>query len=297
MRRRTFLGTSIGAAAGAALPGAALSWAAEGTHKVSPIGVQLYTVRTEMEKDFAGTIAKVAEVGYKEVEFAGYFKHSPKEVRATLDKNGLKAPSCHVSYDIVENHLPETIEAAHAVGHEYIVCPWIEEKQREAPGGWQKAAELFNKAGEQCRKAGVQFAYHNHTFEFQPSKALGAELPYDLLLKETDPKNVKMEMDLCWIKVAGGDPVHYFNLYPGRFPMFHVKDMKKLPQGEAAKTADPGEEIANMTDVGSGVIDWKYIFSHAGKSGVKHYIVEHDKPANPLESIAASLKYLQNLRY
>jgi sugar phosphate isomerase/epimerase len=127
MKRRTFIETSIAAAAVLA---ARPSWSAAAEHEIKKVGLQLYTMREEMPKDFEGTIAKVAATGYKEVEFAGYFNHSPKDVRAIVDKNGLTAPSTHIPYDIVENKWPETLDAAHTIGHEYIVCPWLDEKQR-----------------------------------------------------------------------------------------------------------------------------------------------------------------------
>src|SRR5215472_11258782 len=164
MNRRTFIETSVAAGVLSALP----SRAFPATNQIEKVGVQLYTVRGAMKSDFTGTIAKVASIGYKEVEFAGYFNHSPSEVRATLDKNGLAAPSCHVDYNVVEKKWPETLEAAKTVGHSYIICPWIDEKQRAESGGWKRAADLFNKAGEASKNAGIQFGYHNHSFEFQP---------------------------------------------------------------------------------------------------------------------------------
>lgn len=295
MNRRTFIESTVAAAV---VSGVAPDFLrAADTHRVNPIGVQLYSVRTLMEKDFAGTIGKVAGVGYKEVEFAGYFGHSPKEVRAILDKHGLTAPSCHVSYDVVENHLAEQIDAAHVIGHKLVVNPWIEEEQRKSADGWQRAADLFNKAGEACAKAGLQFAYHNHTFEFQKAAGLGDTLPYDYLLAHCDPKNVKMQLDLCWISVAGKDPIQYFNNNPGRFPAVHVKDIKKLPSPEEAPTSSPDKEAGFLTEVGSGIIDWKHIFANSGKAGLEHYFVEHDNPAVPLESIQKSYEYLKALRY
>jgi sugar phosphate isomerase/epimerase len=275
---------------------AGLAWAIPAEHKIKAVGLQLYTVRDAMKSDFDGTVAKVAQIGYKEVEFAGYFDHSPKDISELLKKNGLTAPSCHVGYDVVEKKLAEQIEASHTIGHKFIICPWIEEKQRKEPDGYKRAAELFQKAGEETLKAGIQFAYHNHTFEFQPSEALGGKLPYDVLLA-TDPKYVKMELDLCWISVAGKDPVEYFNKYPGRFPLVHVKDMKKLPKGEEGPTTNPDKEMPNMTEVGSGVIDWKRIFSHSEKAGIQHYFVEHDYPADAFASIAKSCEYLNTLRF
>src|SRR5205823_3133401 len=219
MNRRTFIGASVAATLSAAAKPVRAADSAfpfqpnapQATHSIQPIGLQLYTVRKAMGADLEGTIAKVAATGYKEVEFAGYFDHSPKDIRATLDENGLASPSCHVTYHFVEKHWDETLEAAKIVGHSYIICPWIDEKQRAEPGGWKRAAELFNKAGEASQKEGIQFGYHNHSFEFHPTESLGGKLPYDFLLAETDPKFVVMEMDLCWITVAGKDPVAYFN--------------------------------------------------------------------------------------
>jgi sugar phosphate isomerase/epimerase len=304
MNRRAFLGTSA-----ATLAASELSWAlprvsgfvltnpeSKEAHKIKAVGLQLYTVRDAMKSDFDGTIAKVAQIGYKEVEFAGYFDHSPKDISDLLKKNGLTAPSCHVPYDTVQNKWEQQIEAAHVIGHKFIVCPWIDPKQRQEPDGYKRAADLFQKAGEISKKAGIQFAYHNHTFEFQPSETLGGKLPYDILLA-TDPNYVKMELDICWIEVAGKDPIEYFNKYPGRFPLVHVKDMKVLPKGAEGPTASPDKEMPNMTDVGSGVIDWKYIFSHAQNAGIQHYFVEHDFPADPFASISKSYAYLSTLTF
>ncbi|HXJ07754.1 MAG TPA: sugar phosphate isomerase/epimerase [Candidatus Acidoferrum sp.] len=295
MKRRTFIETSVAAAA---LYAARPSWAAERTHEIKRVGLQLYTVRSEMPKDFEGTIAKVAETGYKEVEFAGYFKHSPKDVRAVVDKNGLTAPSAHIAYDVVEKEWPETLEAAHVVGHKYIVCPWIDEKQRTADG-WKRAAELFNKAGEASEKAGIQFCYHNHSFEFSPVEGLGGKLAYDYLLAETNPKFVKMEMDLCWISVAGKDPVSYFDKHPGRFPLVHVKDYVNDPNATSSYAGATGSVVfkGRLADVGKGTIDWKRIFEHSEKAGIKHYFVENDDAKEPFEDIKTSYDYLAALRF
>jgi sugar phosphate isomerase/epimerase len=255
-------------------------------------------VRTEMPKDFDGTIAKVAATGYKEVEFAGYFGRTPKEVRAVVDKNGLTAPSTHYSYDLIENKLPEMIEAAHVIGHEYIVCPWLDEKQRNADG-WKRAADLFNKAGEATRKAGIQFCYHNHSFEFSPVEGLDGQMAYDFLLTKTDPKFVKMEMDLCWISVAGKDPLSYFNKYPGRFPLVHVKDYVNDPNATSSYAGATGsvEFKGRLADAGKGTIDFKRIFAESEKGGIKHYFVENDDAKTPFEDIKISYDYLSALRF
>jgi sugar phosphate isomerase/epimerase len=295
MKRRTFIESSI---ATAAVLAASPRWAAASEHEIKKVGLQLYTVRSEMPKDFEGTIAKVASTGYKEVEFAGYFEHSPKDVRAILDKNGLTSPSQHIPYDVVEKKWPETLDASHVVGHKYIVCPWLDEKQRN-PEGWKKAAELFNKAGEASQKAGIQFCYHNHSFEFTPMEGADGKLAYDVLLAQTDPKFVKMEMDLCWISVAGKDPVAYFEKYPGRFPLVHVKDYVNDPNATSSYAGATGsvEFKGRLADVGKGTIDFKRIFAASDKGGIKHYFVENDDAKTPFEDIKISYDYLSGLHF
>jgi sugar phosphate isomerase/epimerase len=280
MDRRTFIGTL----SGAALMGR-FSWAAA-EHKIEKIGVQLYTVRDDLEKDFEGTLAKVAKIGYKEVEFAKYFADlsnlnpPPKRTREILNADGLAAPSTHVPYSALSaENWPRVLEAAEILGHKYIVNPSIDRELAKASDGWKRAAETFNRAGKESLRSGIQLAYHNHVEEFKP---VDGKLPYDILLSAGDPKLVKMEMDLGWAHVAGADPLEYFAKYPGRFPLIHVKDFDKN---------------GTMTDVGRGVIDWKAIFAKADVGGIKHYFVEHDQPKSPFDSIQASYEYLEELRF
>jgi sugar phosphate isomerase/epimerase len=296
MKRRTFIESSLATGILASLPSSTFAAA----HQIDKVGVQLYTVRDLMKTDFAGTIAKVAAIGYKEVEFAGYFDHSTQDVRAILDKNGLAAPSCHVSLDVVQNHWPETLDAAHSIGHAFIVCPWIDAKERSSADGWKHIVDTFNKAGEASKKAGIQFAYHNHWWEFGPDAALGGKLPYDYLLASTDANFVKMEMDLGWASVAGQDPVTYFKRYPGRFPLVHVKDFKSLPKLAPDQLAafNPQKlEHEDMTAPGSGIIDWKRIFSYSDQAGIQHYFLEHDVPKDPFATLTDGYKYLSTLRF
>ena len=274
MDRRTFLGTVTAAT----ILGSRLGWAAD-DHKIAKVGVQLYTVRTLMKTDFDGTLAKVAEIGYKEVEFAGYFDRKPKDVRATLDKLGIASPSSHIPYEQFQNKWPEALDTAHVMGQEYLVCPAVEDNLRKTLDSWKQVAATLNKAGEAAKKAGVQVAYHNHWWEFEP---IDGKRPYDLLLAETDPNLVKMEMDLFWITKAGGDPQAYFAKYPGRFPLVHVKGRAK---------------DGSMTDVrADNSIDWKKLFADPN-GGIKHYFVEFDEPKNPLESIRTSYQYLSQLTF
>ncbi len=291
MNRRTFLETAAGVTAGTLLANK-FSWAAA-EHRIEKVGVQLYTVRDQMKADFDSTVASVAAIGYKEVEFAGYFDHTGQQVRAVCDKNNLAPISTHVQYDELDDKFPSVIETSKIIGLKYIVCPWIPEELRKSPDIWAKASEKFNRCGEQSKKAGMQFAYHNHWFEFLP---VDGKLPYDELLKQCDPNLVKMEMDLCWITAAGADPLKYFNLYPGRFPLVHVKDLEKLPAISAGGGQNFGD-TADLTAVGSGIIDWKRIFAQSEKAGIKHYIVEHDRPAEPFDSITKSYAYLNKLRF
>ena len=273
MERRSFLGTVTAAG----IMAKRLSWAAE--RKIEKVGVQLYTVRDQMKADFAGTIEKVAKIGYREVEFAGYFDNPPKEVKGLLDKNGLTAPSAHIDFEHITTKLPEVIEAAKVVGHQYIVCPWMPEELRGDAEGWKRVAQSLNKAGADIKKAEMQLAYHNHNFEF---KDFNGKLGYDILLEEADPNLVKMEMDLYWTTKAGADPLKYFAKHPRRFPLVHVKDMDKS---------------GDFAEVGSGTIDWKPIFAKSQQAGIKHYFVEQDQSKDPLASIKASYDYLRDLRF
>jgi len=283
MDRRTFIASTTAAALASMNR---FSWAAA-EHRIQKIGLELYTVRAALDKDFAATIARVAKVGYKEVELAQFFAHlpefnpSPKEARKILDDNGLASPVSHVPYSALSpENLPKVIDGAKILGHSYIVNPSIDRAVLKEPDGWKRAAENFNRAGETTKKADIQLGYHNHVEEFKPLP--DGKLPYDVLLAETDPKLLKMEMDIGWIHEAGADPIAYFEKYPGRFPLVHVKDFDK---------------DRNMVDVGKGEIDWKTIFKKADVAGIKHYFVEFDNPKDPFASIQASFEYLEKLRF
>ncbi len=246
--------------------------------KVGPIGLQLYTVRDEMKKNVATTLSRVARTGYREVEFAGYFDQSAKVIRSLLTDTGLAAPAAHIGFPVLGREWDKTIEDALVIGHRYLVCPWIDDKYRTV-SGYKEVAELFNKAGEQTRKAGIQFAYHNHNFEFPPVDGV---IPYDLLIAQTDADKVKMEMDVYWITKAGADPLAYFKRFPGRFPLLHIKDMDGTP--------DKG-----IVDVGKGVINWRAVLRGRSLGGTKHIFVEHDEPKDPFASIRDSYRFLRAL--
>lgn len=303
INRRTFLETATTVAAATVLT-RGVSWAA-GEHMIEKdrIGVQLYTVRKAVPQDFDGSLAKVAQAGYGKVELAEfsfdggevrYFKKTPKELRAALDQHGLDAISTHLNYKfLTPETFPKVLEASHVLGHKYIVCPWVDEEFRKQGDVWKHACDTFNRVGEESKRAGFLFGYHNHWFEFLPENR---KLPYDILLEGCDAQLVKMEMDLCWITAAGADPVKYFEKYPGRFPLVHVKDLKTLPKVSAGGAQNFGD-TADLTEVGSGIIDWKRIFAHSEQAGIQYYIVEHDHPEKPFESIRISYEYLSKLRW
>jgi sugar phosphate isomerase/epimerase len=242
-----------------------------------PLGVQLYTLRTEMERDVAATLARVAEIGYEEVEFAGYFGDSPSEIRRFLADAGLRAPSAHVAPDLVEEAWPATLEAAAAVGHDYVVVPSIPESMRTSLDDWRRTAERLTLAAAEARAAGLQLAYHNHDFEF---REMEGRTPLNVFLETADPELVQVELDLFWIVHAGGDPIAFIDRWPGRIPLVHAK----------GRTAD-----GRMTEVGSGVIDWAEIFQHRERAGIRHYFVEHDRPGKPFQSVESSFRYLSRL--
>lgn len=254
--------------------------------RIEKVGLELYTVRDALKSDFEGTLARVAKIGYKEVEMAGYLENvnnlnpPPKRVREILNSNGLTAPSTHVPYAVLSpENWPHALEASEIIGHKYIVNPSIDRALVKTLDGWKKAAETFNRAGKESLRSGIQLTYHNHVEEFTP---IEGKRPYDVLLSECDPKYLKMEMDLGWAHHAGVDPLEYFAKYPGRFPLVHVKDFDKS---------------GTMTDVGSGEIDWKAIFAKADLAGIKHYYVEFDDPKSPFDSIQKSYTYLEKLRF
>ena len=283
MNRRTFLNHAFSSAMGGlCLTKANLMNSITKKRKLSRIGLQLYTVRRELEKDFEGTLAQIAALGFSEVEFAGYFNHTPQQVKAILARHNLSAPSAHIPLAALRGDLQEAINAAKVIGHQYLICAYLAAEERKSLDDYKKIIDLFNRAGEQLQKAGLQFGYHNHDFEFVP---MDGKIPYDLILAGTDAKAVKLELDLYWITKAGQSPLHYFASHPGRFPLVHVKDMDATPK-------------RYFKEVGRGVIDFKEIFASADKAGVKHYFVEQDEtPGSPFTSIKTSIDYLKQLEY
>jgi len=260
------------------------------------IGLQLYTVRDAMQSDPAATLARVAQIGYNSVEGATYtgteqfYGMDAAAFSKLLKQNGLIMPSSHyrlgeekTNNEAVKGTMlhdwGKAVDDAASVGLKYMVCAYLSDAERGGLDHYKYVADQLNKAGERCKKAGIQLCYHNHAFEFD---AQDGKLPYEILLGQTDKNLVKMEMDLYWISKAGQDPIALFNKYPGRFPLFHLKDMDKTPE-------------KNFTEVGNGTIDFKKILAHADKAGLKYFFVEQDKtPGDPFASITKSITYIKS---
>lgn len=241
-------------------------------------GLQLYTVRAEMERNVEETLARVAQIGYKEVEFAGYFGRTPAQIAANLKLNGLVAPSAHIGLDTIGAGWDQALDAAAEIGHQWLLVAYLTEAQRGGPDVYKKLAADFNRAATAARTRGISFAYHNHDFEFQPLE--GGTDGQTILLTECDPTLVDFELDLYWITKAGKDAAAFMEKYPGRFPLVHVKDM----------AAD-----GQITEVGAGTIDFQKIID-AGKGTIEHFYVEQDNAAVPFDSITRSLEAVKRFR-
>jgi sugar phosphate isomerase/epimerase len=249
--------------------------------RLERVGIQLYTVRDALARDFDGTLAQIAAIGYRDVEFAGYAGRRPGAVAAALERYSLSAPSAHVPIDQMRRQWSQTVDAAHAIDHDFLIVPWLDEKERRSIADYERLADELNRLGGAARKADLRLGYHNHDFEFTP---IGGQIPYDVLLDKTDPDDVGFEMDLYWITKTGNDPIAYFDRYPGRFPLVHVKD-----------SAGPPEH--RMTPVGGGSIDFKRILARRKQAGIQHAFVEHDNPTDAIASIKSSYAYLSRLTF
>ncbi|HWB28478.1 MAG TPA: sugar phosphate isomerase/epimerase [Chitinophagaceae bacterium] len=313
MQRRKFIQSGTVALGGLMLGRNAMADVFTGKKNV-PVGLQLYTLGGLMISDPKGTLQKLAAIGYKEVESAGsqkgnFYGYAPKDFAAMVKEAGMTWRSAHVGgapFTIDQiMHMAKTAEDSARIrkmadnikkmtqapnlrdnyqelandaaegGLSYLVCSSI-------PVGTldeiKTAVEVFSKAGEACKKVGVQFAYHNHTSEFDE---IEGHRPFDYILGNTDKDLVKMELDLAWATKAKQDPVALFKEHPGRFPLWHVKDLDKTTQ--------------NPTEVGAGTIDFKRIFDNAKESGMKYFFVEQDGAPQPLQNVTNSYNYLAKL--
>jgi sugar phosphate isomerase/epimerase len=250
----------------------------------SAIGLQLYTLRESIPNDPKGVLKKVAEFGYKELETYAYgdgkiFGMAFADFGKYVKDLGMKVCSGHYGLNqITSDKWEQAVTDAKSIGQQYMIMPYLQDVDRKSIDDYKKHCESLNKAGEVCNKHGIRFGYHNHAFEFE---TMEGQVPYDLMLKELDPKLVGMELDLYWVVRAGLDPITMFEKHPGRFEQWHVKDMDKSNKDRNA-------------DVGTGSIDFKAIFAKAKLSGMKHFYVEQESyPGAPIDSVGASIKNLK----
>lgn len=295
MKRRDFIKiTGVSSATIALMPSLASSLSIEVDTK--EYGLQVYTIRDAIKEDFAGSLKRVADIGYNYIELfdyqdGKYFGKTISDTKKIVHDLGLKVRSSHIllgkampdKKGTILNEWERTVADAAELGQEYIVCAYLFDTERKNLDDYKQLADLFNQKAEIAKRSGLQFAYHNHDFEF---KMMDGELPYNLLLSRSDKNLVNFEMDLYWMHRAEQDPVTYFEKHPGRFPLWHVKDM----------TADDEHFFA---PVGKGIIDWKRLFDNANKAGMKYFFVEQDKTRNgkPFENITTSLNYLKTNKF
>jgi sugar phosphate isomerase/epimerase len=252
--------------------------------RANQIGVQLYTVRDLLDKDFEGTLKRVADIGYKNFEFAGYYNRTPEQIRGIIDRLGVGSPSAHIGANLMRADAAKEIRSAKTIGQSYITLPSYPFPRDGGAAGFKAGAAEFNKWGAMCKDAGIKLAYHNHNAEF--AKVDGTTTGMDILLGETDPSLVDFELDLYWAVFADQDPVALFAKYPGRFAMWHVKDMQMLNNAKA------------MAQVGRGTLNFKSFFDRANASGLKFFFVEHDNAATTggsLESLQQAYTHLRGI--
>ena len=245
-----------------------------------PISVQLYTVRNLMQKDFAGTIKDVTKIGYKAVELAGFGPHSAAEVKKICADAGVAISGAHVGIEPLEADLNKALDEQATLGNKNVIVPYLGDEYRNADG-YKQVAGVLNKVGAECQKRGMELAYHNHSFEFEK---FNGQTGFDILYNNSDPKLVKAELDVYWLKHGGQDPVEIINRFGKRTLLLHLKDMA------------PGAD-RKFAPVGEGILDFKAILDAASKNGVKYGAVEQDDTygVNPLDAIKTSFTNLQKL--
>ncbi len=307
MQRRRFLGLATGAltASGLAAPALAVSSTHQQEDSLESFGLQLSTVTALMLKDFEGTLARVAEIGYRQVEFSamGFLGRTAEQVQSLLDANDLTAPVGRVTPKLpegfaglprdeamrvyrarggIENlaeNVKHSLEGALALGQKYLNLPGLGRDDFESLDQVKGNIERLIEAGEICAREGVLFGYHNHSWELQP---IGGVVPYDLMLNETYEDTVAFQMDAYWIVKGGGDLHDYLRRYAGRFPSCHLKDI---------------DAAGDFADVGDGEIDFPAFVRHALEQGARHFFVERDGPPEPEKSIRRSYAYLKTMRF
>jgi len=319
MEKRDFLkNTSIVAIAGSLFPGLTISSCTNKSLK--NIGIQLFSLPKFLEKDFRGGIKMLSQMGYKEVELygpfpfstnsvkeswkaitpilgfsgSGYFGQTPQEVKSILKDNGMKVTSIHTDMETLQTSMEQLRKASDILGFEYVGIPLIPKEKRKTLDGYKLAAEEFNKIGEQAKKMGLKFAYHNHGYGL---KEIDGKIPLNIILDQTDPSLVFFELDIFWTMAGGADPKAYLEAYPGRYHLMHIKDMKEKVQfsGDGGDPSQWRELFPYMTTAGDGVLDLQSIIPVGKKMGVKHFFVEQDMVSQPEIALKKSIDYLKTI--
>ena len=279
--RRRFLATCGAAVLGASWPYALAGLLADRKQaRIPRIGIQLYTVRRLASANLGATLARLATIGFKEVELAGSYNQPAKSFRTLLERNGLTAPSGHIALELIEKDPLRTFDDAHTIGHEWITVPSLPRGQHESKDDWKRVAERFNGAASTVKAAGFRFAFHNHNDIVRSANGI---LPVDILMRETDPSLVFYQMDIYWAVSGGADPVGLLTRYPGRFRMVHVKDGR------------PPYTDASQTDLGQGTIDFRRIFAAA--KDTEHYFMESDSASDPMQFAKSGYQFLNKLEW
>ncbi len=268
-----------------------------------PIGLQLYSVRDDMQKDFAGTLKKVKEMGYDAVEFAGLYGHSAEEVKALCDELGLNPVSAHVGLPLMAADIEGEVKTYAEIGCKFMVIPWSDGKNLPGGADYDKFLADIKKYAAVMRKYGIKLCYHNHDFEFEK---IDGKNKLDILYADTDPADLQTQVDTCWARVGGVDPAEYVKKYTGRAPIVHIKDYFGSKSANMYDLIDGGEVEANdkevapfeLRPVGYGVQDVAAVLAAAEAAGAGIVIVEQDNPSlgkTPMECAKMSIDYIRSL--
>jgi len=267
----------------------ALAAASAQGSKAVPMGLEIYSLRREAEKDLPGTLALIRKFGFTEVEGGDFYGRSAAEFRRVLDANGLKLTSMMAAYDRLSRDIEAVAGDAHTLGAEYVVCSTVPHKKKLTAEECARAIESLNRFGENLAKAGLRCCYHTHGIEFE--KSPDGTL-FDTLVKGSNPRFVNFEMDIFWIVYAYQDPVKLLHRYPGRFPLMHVKDIRK----GTALGGSPGDVMEeDSVPLGKGLVDIPAALRAAQETGVRHYYIE-DEAVDAAQQLPESLRYLESVR-
>jgi sugar phosphate isomerase/epimerase len=267
-----------------------LASAAAQRSKATPMGLEIYSLRGAAEKDLPGTLALIRNLGFTEVEGGDFYGRSAAEFRKMLDANGMKLTSMMAAYDRLNGNINAVADDAHTLGAEYVVCSTVPHKKKLTAEDCTHAIESLNRFGENLAKARLRCCYHTHGIEFE--KSADGTL-FDTLVKGTNPQLINFEMDIFWIVYARQDPVKLLHRYPGRFPLMHVKDIRK----GTTLGGSPGDVMEeDSVPLGKGIVDIPAALRAARETGVRHYYIE-DEAVNAAQQLPESLHYLESVRF